>query len=266
MPTDEVRYANKVFMSGALPLMKIIATDDPTLNKLFTLPKINAVYQVSAKVDGKNKEAVHFVVTDGEWEVYQGLYTGKKGIDGELAFSSMEKMNAFMTGDMSKLPMFKIKNLPKFGLFMAVLLKMSSLLTATDVPEDEDTQVLLTKLYFALLSTGISALNKMGHPTISKWVKESPDRCYQWEVIGYPEIAAHLRIDHGNSKAGKGLYERSDPFFTMAFDCPKSALLILMEIGDMFEMTANRQLIMKGGPEFGVQLGDHMATVGALAK
>ncbi len=265
MPNEETRYANKVFMAGALPLMKIIATEVPSLNKLFALPRINAVYQVSVKADGK-KEGVHFIVTKGKWETYQGLYEGPKQIDGELAFSSMEKMNAFMKGDMSKLPMIKIKNVAKFGLFMAVLLKMSALLNMAEPPEDEETQLLLTKLYFSLLSTGISALNKLGHPAISKWVKESPDRCYQWEVVGHPEVAAYLRIAEGKSKAGKGIYPRSKPFFTMKFDCAKSALLILMEIGDMFEMTANRQLIMEGGPEFGVQLGDHMTTVGHLAK
>ena len=29
MPSDEVRYTNKVFMAGAMPLLKTIATDVP---------------------------------------------------------------------------------------------------------------------------------------------------------------------------------------------------------------------------------------------
>lgn len=33
MPSDDVRYTNKVFMAGALPLMKTIATDVPALKK-----------------------------------------------------------------------------------------------------------------------------------------------------------------------------------------------------------------------------------------
>ena len=52
----------------------------------------------------------------------------------------------------------------------------------------------------------------------------------------------------------------------MKFDCPKSALLILLGIGDMFQMTADQQLMMEGGPEFGVQIGDYMMIVGDLAK
>ena len=263
--SEETKYANKVFMAGALPLLKIIANEDPKLSATFKRKKLNAVYQVSAMDEG-TKHAVHFIVKDGIWDVFQGEYTGPEKIAAELAFSSMKKMNGFMKSDMKQLPSFKIKSLGKFAQFMKVLLKMSSLLTAEKPPKDVDTQRFLTKLYFCLLSTGISALNKMGHPEISKWVAESPDRTYQWTIVGDPDTSAYLRICEGNSKAGKGLYERSDPFFTMAFDCPESALLILMEIGDMFDMTANRQLIMKGGPEFGVQLGDHMTTVGHLAK
>lgn len=264
MPTNETRSANKVFMAGALPLMKVIATDDPTLNKLFTTAKINAVYQVSAKADG-GKEAVHFIVTDGVWEVYQGEYKGNKKIDGELAFSSMEKMNGFMKSDFTKLPAIKIGNPAKFALFMAVLLKMSSILTATEIPEDEETQLLTIKCFFYLLTTGISALNKMGDEKVSAWAKKSPDRCYQMAVAGYPELTAYLRVNEGKSMAGKGEYPRSDPFFTMLFDCPVSALMILMGKGDMFKMTANRQLVMKGGPEFGMQLSEYMFYIQDLA-
>lgn len=264
MSTDETRYANKVFMAGALPLLKVIATDVPSLNAKFK--GVNAIYQVSAKTDA-GLEAVHFLVEDGVWtDVVFTPYAGPDKIDGELAFSSMEKMNAFMKGDMTKLPAFKIGNFKKFVSFMQVLLKMSSLLNMSEPPKDEETAAFLCKLYFYLLSTGISALNKMEHPSIHAWASASPDRCYQWEVEGHPECTAYVRVKEGKTKAGKGAYKRAKPFFTMKFDCANSALLILMEIGDMFEMTANSQLIMEGGPEFGVQIGDHMTTVGHLAK
>ncbi|MBQ7740962.1 MAG: hypothetical protein IJT65_07005 [Eubacterium sp.] len=264
MPSDEVRYTNKVFMAGALPLMKTIATDVPELKKKFE--GVDAIYQVSAKVNAEDKEAVHFIVENGEWSVKLGEYLGQKKIDGELAFSSMEKMNAFMKGNMAKLPKMKIKSFGKFLKFMQVLLKMSDLLNMTEPPEDEATQILLCKLYFYLLSSGISQLNKLGHPAIHEWTLKSPDRCYQWEVVGHPECTAYIRIKAGKSRAGRGEYKRAKPFFNMKFDCPKSALLILLGIGDMFEMTANQQLMMEGGPEFGVQIGDYMMIVGDLAK
>ena len=167
---------------------------------------------------------------------------------------------------MAKLPKMKIKSFGKFLKFMQVLLKMSDLLNMTEPPEDEATQILLCKLYFYLLSSGISQLNKLGHPAIHEWTLKSPDRCYQWEVVGHPECTAYIRIKAGKSRAGRGEYKRAKPFFNMKFDCPKSALLILLGIGDMFEMTANQQLMMEGGPEFGVQIGDYMMIVGDLAK
>ena len=265
MSSDEARYTNKVFMAGALPLMKTIATDVPELAKKFA--GVHAVYQVSAKVNAQDKEAVHFIVEDGEWSCKLGEYFGQQKIDAELEFSSIEKMNAFMKGDMSKLPKMKIKSLSKFVKFMAVLLKMSSLLGIKEPPEnDEETSVLLCKLHFYLLSSGISQLNKLGHPAIHEWTLKSPDRCYQWEVVGHPECTAYIRIKAGKSRAGRGEYKRAKPFFCMKFDTPTSALKILLGTGDMFQMTADKQLMMEGGPEFGVQIGDYMMVVGDLAK
>ena len=93
MASDETRYTNKIFMAAALPLMKTIATDVPELKKKFE--GVNAIYQVSAKVNAEDKEAVHFIIENGEWSVKLGEYLGQEKIDAELAFSSMEKMNEF---------------------------------------------------------------------------------------------------------------------------------------------------------------------------
>ena len=182
MASDETRYTNKIFMAAALPLMKTIATDVPELKKKFE--GVNAIYQVSAKVNAEDKEAVHFIVENGEWSVKLGEYLGQEKIDAELAFSSMEKMNEFMKGKMTSLPKMKIKSFGKFTKFMAVLLKMSSLLSIAEPPEnDEELSLLLCKLYFYLLSSGISQLNKMGHPQVHDWALKSPDRCYQLRGI-----------------------------------------------------------------------------------
>ena len=209
MASDETRYTNKIFMAAALPLMKTIATDVPELKKKFE--GVNAIYQVSAKVNAEDKEAVHFIVENGEWSVKLGEYLGQEKIDAELAFSSMEKMNEFMKGKMTSLP-------------------------------------------------------KMGHPQVHDWALKSPDRCYQWAVEGHPECTAYMRVKAGKSRAGRGEYKRAKPFFCMKFDCATSALKILLGTGDMFQMTANKQLIMEGAPEFGVQIGDYMMLVGSLAK
>lgn len=265
MASDETRYTNKVFMAAALPLLKTIATDVPELKKKFE--GVNAIYQVSAMKNAEEKEATHFIVENGEWTVKLGEYLGQSKIDAELEFSSMEKMNEFFKGKMTALPRMKIKSFGKFIKFMMVLLKMSSLLGIAEPPEnDEELSLLLCKLYFYLLSSGISQLNKLGHPAVHDWALKSPDRCYQWAVEGHPECTAYMRVKAGKSRAGRGEYKRAKPFFCMKFDCATSALKILLGTGDMFQMTANKQLIMEGAPEFGVQIGDFMMLVGDLAK
>ena len=113
MASDETRYTNKIFMAAALPLMKTIATDVPELKKKFE--GVNAIYQVSAKVNAEDKEAVHFIIENGEWSVKLGEYLGQEKIDAELAFSSMEKMNEFMKGKMTSLP----KMMRSFRFFFA---------------------------------------------------------------------------------------------------------------------------------------------------
>ena len=80
MASDETRYTNKIFMAAALPLMKTIATDVPELKKKFE--GVNAIYQVSAKVNAEDKEAVHFIIENGEWSVKLGEYLGQENHDG----------------------------------------------------------------------------------------------------------------------------------------------------------------------------------------
>lgn len=96
--------------------------------------------------------------------------------------------------------------------------------------------------------------------------EKSPDRVYAWSVDNYPEIAAYIRAKADNSKAARGAYKRSQPFFTMRFDSLDSALAILLGTGDMVEMIANNQMMMDDAPEFGAQIGDYMLLIGDYAK
>ena len=264
--TQEALYSNKIFLNAALPLVKVIANDDPKLRKKFE--KAHAVIQVSCldpEVEG-GKRGMHFVVNSGEWLVHTCL-TEDPHI--ELQFKSVEALNDFFKGNITPAGIPKIKGIKKGGTlisFVMVLLKMASLLGATEPPKDEETKELLVKCYFYLLSSGISQLNKMGHPEIKDWTTKSPDRVYAFAVDGYPQVSAFIRIKAGKSRAGRGEYKRAMPFFTLRFNNLDSALGILMSTDDMLEATKAGRLIMDGGPEFGAQLGGFMLEIGALAK
>ena len=264
--TQEALYSNKIFLNAALPLVKVIANDDPKLKKKFE--HAHAVIQVSCldpEVEG-GKRGMHFVVNSGEWLVHTCL-TEDPHI--ELEFKSVENLNDFFKGKITPAGIPKIRGVKYAGTlvsFVMVLLKMANLLGATEPPKDEETKELLVKCYFYLLSSGISQLNKMGHPEIKDWTTKSPDRVYAFAVDGYPQVSAFIRIKAGKSRAGRGEYKRAMPFFTLRFNNLDSALGILMSIDDMLEATKAGRLVMDGGPEFGAQIGGFMLEIGALAK
>ncbi len=264
--TKEALYSNKIFLNAALPLVKVIANDVPSLKKKFE--NAHAVIQVSCldpDVEG-GKQGMHFVVNSGEWLVHTCL-TEDPHI--ELEFKSVEALNDFFKGNISLGGIPKIRGIKYAGTlvaFVMVLLKMANLLGATEPPKDEETKELLVKCYFYLLSSGISQLNKMGHPEIRDWTSKSPDRVYAFAVDNYPQVSAFIRIKAGKSRAGRGEYKRAMPFFTLRFNNLDSALGILMSIDDMLEATKAGRLVMDGGPEFGAQIGGFMLEIGALAK
>lgn len=268
---SEAIYTNKIFLCGALPLLKTIVNDVPSLKSKFK--KVHCVYQVSCldpdAPDGK--WATHFVVNGDDWLVHANKVAHRVGKQKyvELEFKSVDAMNAFFKGQIgpATLPKMKGVNFVKeFAVFMMALLKMANLLGLETPPEDEETKRLLVKCYFYLLSVGISTLNKLGHEKIHEWALKSPDRVYAWKVNGEDSVSAFIRIKAGKSKAGKGEYKRAMPFFTMRFDSLDSALGILMSIDDMLASVRSGKLIMDGAPEFGAQIGEYMMLVGALAK
>ena len=252
IPQEEL-YSNKIFLNAALPLVKVLATEVPSLAKKFE--HAHAVIQVSCLNPEvpEGKVGMHFIVNSGEWIVHTCL-ADEPHI--ELEFKSVEKLNAFFKGKYAK----------TLVSFVMVLLKMANVLGATEAPESEDDQRLLVKCMFYLLTSGISQLNKMGHPDIHEWTLKSPDRVYALAVNDHPEVSAYIRIKAGKSRAGRGEYKRAMPFFTLRFDSFQSALGILLGTADMLESVKSGKLIMDGGPEFGAQLGNFLLLIGDLAK
>ena len=268
MHTKETLYASKIFFNAALPLVKVIANDVPSLKMQFD--KLTAVVQISAADPDApgGKAATYFEIAQGEWNVV--LETVHESPDVELSFKSLETMNDFFKGKIGLSTLPKMSGVfARFGVFKAflmTLLKMSALLGAKEPPKDDATKELLVKAFFYLLSGGISQLNKLGHEGIHDWALKSPDRVYAWAVDGYPQISAYLRVKAGQTRAGRGEYKRAMPFFTLRFNSLDSALGILLDADDMLEALKAGRLIMDGAPEFGGQIGGFMLEIAALAK
>ncbi|MBI9106522.1 MAG: hypothetical protein JEZ04_07220 [Spirochaetales bacterium] len=260
---DEVYYTNRIFLDSVLPVIKPVVEGKASLQKVWE--GRTGVCQISCRTED-GADGTHFLIEDGLWSVKRGLYDGK--VDVELVFKSREHLNNFFKGKQIPLPAMKgiIGGRGMFLPFMKSLLAMGGLLAAKKPPEAEEDSRLLVKCMFCLLSSGISTLNKLKHPKIYPWTLSSPDRVYAWAVGDDEELAAYIRIKAGKSKASRGKYERSKPFFTMRFDSVPSALGILLSIDDMIESTVNGKLTMEGGPEYGAQLGDHMLLIGSLIQ
>lgn len=261
MTLSEELYANRIFLNAVLPLLKIIIDNNESLKKGFA--GRNAIVQISAKTED-GKVGTHFIIETGEITVKTGI---NQKPDLELQFKNIKAFNNFFKGKSKMLPhIIGWKRVGLLAAFFKALLKMAAMLGATDPPSDEQEKALLVRLYFYLLSAGISQLNKAGHPDVSKWAQRSPDRIYAWIINDRPDLAAYIRVKAGNTKSARGVYTRSKPFFTMRFDSVDSALGILLEKDDMIESTIQGKLIMEGAPEFGAQLGEYMLLVGSYAK
>ncbi|MEA4812309.1 MAG: hypothetical protein VB108_07040 [Anaerolineaceae bacterium] len=253
---ESARYSAKIFLNAVIPLWKEIVQRSDLEQKFAGK---NGIIQISTMTD-EGKWATHFILEEGRITTKLGEAESKPDL--ELAFKNVDDFNGFFKGTSKKLP--KINGLFKLGLLvptMQGLLKMASTLGAKTAPAKKEDRELLTRMMLYLLSAGISTLNKQGHPMVSAWAKKSPDRVYAWAVNGYEDLGAYIRVKAGNSKAARGIYTRSKPFFTMRFDDVESALGILQQTADLLDLTAKKKLIMEGAPEFGAKIGDLMMLV-----
>lgn len=254
---QDKEYTSQLFLYAVIPLMKEIGQAYGYFSGKA------GVVQLSVRLP-EGEEGLHFQLADGEVNTALGLHERP---DVSLHFANQDHFNDFFLGKTKKLP--GIKGFARLGLLIATfrtLLKMAALLSAKQPPKDEKTKELVVRLYLYLLSRGISRLNRLGQPQVHDWAKKSPDRVYAWRVDGFPETAAYLRVKAGKTRAAKGRYTRSQPFFTMRFADLDSALAILLQTGDFITLAAQQKLILEGAPEFGAMIGDFMQLVGSYVQ
>ncbi len=261
MATIEEVYANRIILNAVLPVIKVIVESKAEYDKLFRGK--SGKIQFSA-LDPEGKAGTHLMIHKGAITVGLGL---AEKPDLEFEFPNIPHFNAFFTGKTMKMP--KIKGLRHIGLLLAilkVLLYMPKiLLTATPHEKQEDKE-LYVKLMFYIATSGISQLNKAGHPKVCDWTRYSPDRIIAMEVKDQPEFAAYFRVKMGRTKAGRGKYTRSKPFLTMLFDSVDSAMRIVMGVENMLDAAETGKVVLLGPPEFGVDVGNLLFLVASYTK
>jgi hypothetical protein len=116
---DKDLLVSRIFLRSALPLVKTLAEENPTLKMLF--PK-SAVIQFAAK---NADVGAYILFEEGEINVKQGL---AEKADLTITFKNVAEMNAFFAGKM-KIPSFKgIKNIHLLFRILPLLLGLKILM------------------------------------------------------------------------------------------------------------------------------------------
>jgi hypothetical protein len=257
-PSEKDIMTARLFFRAAFPVMKVPLNDDPKLKKLFANEK--AKVQFSAG-NGADKIGAYLSFDNGEFTATEGICENPEIT---LHFSSVAKMNVMLTGG-TALP--KIKGgLKHFRLLLKVLQLLMSLklMMPTARPKDPQKQYLKVKMSLYMITTALSAFNKLGDERMKEWTGKQPDRIYQFTVEPYDEdkgIAAYLRVKAGKSKAGRGVYKRRRPFVHFRFNRVDGAMKVLLKEVEFVEAVGKNCVAVDGSPEYAAQLNDFMAVL-----
>jgi hypothetical protein len=258
----------KLFFIAAFPVLKVVIQEDEATRKSWE--NVEAVVQFRAK-DEAGDLVCHLVFDNLDLKVIQGAHEKP---DIEFQFSSVAKMVRMLKGSPTALPdvgsLIKcVAAKPALTLnFLMTLMKLKLMLPSAKLKNDMQ-KYLKVKLSLYMITTALSTANKLGWEGISRWTIQ-PDRIYQFIVgdIEKPVIACYLRVKagtrpdgtrFGNSKAGRGVYDRKTPFVLFHFSSVDGALNILLKKKEFVKGVEDGDIEVIGAPEYGVQLNDIMA-------
>jgi len=249
----------RLFLRAALPCVKVMLEDDPATAKRFA--GIDAVVQFVGKNQPRSVGA-YLWFRYGAVDVVQGFWdetaTGRAP-DITFTFASLGKLCDFFAG---KTVVPGIKGFAKPGLLAKVvqLLLGLKLMLPSANPTDPAKRRLKVKLTLYMITTALSQYNKGGDPEMMRWTAKQPDRIYQFSVE--PEgIAAYLRVRGGQTKAGRGFYERRRPFVHMRFHGVDGALAVMNKEVEFVDGVGKGMVRIEGSPEYAANLNDFMMRV-----
>ncbi|MBN2360895.1 MAG: hypothetical protein JXR83_15675 [Deltaproteobacteria bacterium] len=255
--TERELLTARIFMRAAFPVMKVVLEDLPSIGNRFR--GVSAKVQFLARNAGEDVGACLVFDPVAGFHVEQGIVPGA---DIVLEFSSVAKMNTLLKGG-AALP--RVKGITHLGLLIktVVLLLSLKLMMPFARPKDLAKKRLKVKMTIYMITTALSQYNKGGDPEIRDWTSKQPDRIYQMSVAG-TDIAAYLRVRAGQTKAGRGLYARRQPFVHMRFHSVDGALAVLNKEAEFIESVAKGYVSVDGSPEYAAQLNDFMMRIQSL--
>lgn len=261
MATAQELITARIICRAVLPVIKVMLEDNPKVGRKFQ--GVTAKVQFVAN-DPAGPIGAYLQFTDGAFEAVQGI---AEKPDLVFRFANVPKMIAMFAGK-PVLPSLGplLKGLvTKPGLLIKVfgiLIGMKILMPAAK-PKTPEMARLKVKMTLYMVSTALSQLNKGGDPDMVKWTEKQPERIYQWSVNG-TDIACHLIVKAGQTKAGRGQYARRKPFVHMIFKDIDSALPVLSNSVDTVTAISTGLVENDGSPEYGGKIGDFMLKIAGM--
>jgi len=256
MSTDAERLTVRIIFKAVLPVMKVLLEDDPGTRARFQ--GLDAKVQFTAQ-DPPEEASAYLHFHDNTLDVVEGK---AENPDIMFRFPSLSKMIAMFAG---KPVIPRIQGWTRVGLLIKVmgLLMAMKLLLPTAKPKDPHKARLKVKMTLYMITTALSQLNKAGDPDMRSWTSKQPLRIYQWSCEP-GNIAAHLKIKAGKTKAGRGTYERRKPFVHIKFAGPEGAIPVLSNSVDMVQAMGSGLLTVEGSPEYGAAVGIFMVRIAKM--
>ncbi len=261
MPLSDEQLTSRIVLRAVLPVIKVMLEDDPAVKKAFE--GVSGAVQFRAE-DKEGPFGACLVFENGVLTVEQGI---RDTADLLFAFPSLKAMNDMFRGKpvLPQIGPLLKGALGNFGLLVKtfkVLLGMK-ILMPTAKPKTPEKAYLKVKMTLYMVSTALSQLNKAGDPDMHAWTSKQPERIYQWSVDG-TDIACYLKMKAGNTKAGRGLYDRRKPFVHMRFASVDAALPVLASSVDTVSAISQGLVVNDGSPEYGGRIGDFMMKISKL--
>ena len=252
----------RLFLRAALPCVKVMLEDDPATARRFK--NVSAVVQFVARSQPRAIGAFLWF-ENGDVRVEQGFWDADglgREPDITFTFGSLEKLCDSFAGK-TVLPSIRGYNHPALLAKVVQLLLSLKLMLPSANPSDPARRRLKVKLTVYMITTALSQYNKGGDPDMRRWTARQPDRIYQFSVE--PEgIAAYLRVRGGQTKAGRGVYERRRPFVHMRFNGVDGALAVMNKEVEFVEGVGKGMVRIDGSPEYAANLNDYMMRAQAL--
>lgn len=279
MATISEKIQAELILRSIFPVMKVLVSDDPKVTKAFT--GVDAVIQVGANEPGEDYYGAYLVFDSAKeptecLDIKQGKYDGTPDVNFE--FKTIKDMCGMFTGAMNGAIIGAIlKTLFKghAGLFLKVVTNLFLGLTKMlpkfnpKTPEDEKMKL---KLSLYMVSSALSVYNKIADkyddPQLKayrEWMQQ-PKRVYQF-IVGpedNPDVACYLMVQAGQSKCGRGIYERRRPFVTFHFSDVKGGLAVVSGTIPFVESAERGYVEIVGSPEYGAVLNDYMSRIQAI--